>query len=122
MEDRSREAARAGGHARPEQEVGHHRVKRVDLTRERQNQALLESMNSRARLQLRLQSTVEGLSVAAVTYYVSALVGHAAEAFRTAGMRIDPDLATGISIPVVALAAWYGIHRIRKMVVGSGEE
>jgi len=95
---------------------------RVDLTRERQNQALLESMNSRARLQLRLQSTVEGLSVAAVTYYVSALVGHAAEAFRTAGMRIDPDLATGISIPVVALAAWYGIHRIRKMVVGSGEE
>ena len=40
------------------------------MTRERQNQALLESMNRRVRLQLRLQSTVEGLSVAAVTYYV----------------------------------------------------
>jgi uncharacterized membrane-anchored protein len=89
---------------------------RLDLTTERQNQALLESMNSRARLQLRLQSTVEGLSVAAVTYYVSALVGHAAEALRTEGLHVDPDLATGISIPIVALIAWFGIHHIRKTV------
>jgi uncharacterized membrane-anchored protein len=95
---------------------------RVDLTRERQNQALLASMNTRSRLQLRLQSTVEGLSVAAVTYYVSALVGHAAEALKTAGLHVEPDLATGLSIPVVAVAAWYGIHRIRKIVTGSGEE
>ena len=89
---------------------------RVDLTRERQNQALLESMNTRARLQLRLQSTVEGLSVAAVTYYVSALVGHAAEALQSAGVHVEPDLATGISIPIVAVAAWFGIHHIRKVV------
>ncbi len=94
---------------------------RVDLTREQQNQALLELMNRRARLQLRLQSTVEGLSVAAVTYYVSALVGHAAEALRTAGVHVDPDLATGISIPVVAVVAWFGIHHIRKMVTRPGE-
>ncbi len=59
---------------------------RVDLTRERQNQALLESMDRRASLQLRLQSTVEGLSVAAVTYYVVALIGHAAEALHEAGI------------------------------------
>jgi uncharacterized membrane-anchored protein len=89
---------------------------RVDLTREQQNQALLESMNARARLQLRLQSTVEGLSVAAVTYYVSALVGHAAEALRVEGVAVEPDLAIGISIPIVALAAWLGIHHIRRMV------
>jgi uncharacterized membrane-anchored protein len=89
---------------------------RVDLTRERQNQALLESMNTRARLQLRLQTTVEGLSVAAVTYYVSALVGHAAEALRATGVRVEPDLATGVSIPIVAVVAWFGIHHIRKAV------
>jgi uncharacterized membrane-anchored protein len=89
---------------------------RVDLTRERQNQALLESMNRRARLQLRLQSTVEGLSVAAVTYYVSALVGHAAEALRVTGVHVEPDLAVGISIPIVAVVAWFGIHHIRKSV------
>jgi uncharacterized membrane-anchored protein len=73
-------------------------------------------MNSRARLQLRLQSTVEGLSVAALTYYISALIGHAAESLRAAGVRVDPDLAVGISIPVVAVVAWFGIHHIRKSV------
>jgi uncharacterized membrane-anchored protein len=94
---------------------------RVDLTRERQNQALLASMNSRARLQLRLQSTVEGLSVAAVTYYVSALVGHAAEALQTEGFRVEPNLAVGISIPIVAVVAFLGIHHIRKSVTRTGE-
>ncbi len=89
---------------------------RVDLEREQQNQALLASMNSRARLQLRLQSTVEGLSVAAVTYYVSALVGHAAEALKAVGVHVEPDLAIGISIPIVAIVAWLGIHHIRKVV------
>lgn len=95
---------------------------RVDVTTERQNQALLELMNSRARLQLRLQTTVEGLSVAAVTYYVSALVGHAAEALREGGVRVAPDMATGISIPIVAIVAWFGIHHIRKMVTRPSDE
>jgi uncharacterized membrane-anchored protein len=58
---------------------------RVDITRERQNQALLESMNRRAKLQLRLQQTVEGLSVAAVTYYVVGLVGYAAKGLKGVG-------------------------------------
>jgi len=95
---------------------------RVDLTRERQNQALLESMNRRARLQLRLQTTVEGLSVAAITYYCSALVGHAAEALKIEGVHIEPDLATGASIPVIAVLAWFGIHHIRRKVMGPGAE
>jgi uncharacterized membrane-anchored protein len=43
---------------------------RVNVDRQLQNQKLLKSMNERARMQLRLQTTVEGLSVAAVTYYV----------------------------------------------------
>jgi len=41
---------------------------RIDLSHERQNRALLDTMNSRAEAQLRLQLTIEGLSVAAVTY------------------------------------------------------
>jgi uncharacterized membrane-anchored protein len=48
---------------------------RVEIAREKQNQALLESMEARARLQLRLQETVEGLSIAAITYYGAGLVG-----------------------------------------------
>jgi uncharacterized membrane-anchored protein len=95
---------------------------RVDLTLERQNQTLLESMNRRARLQLRLQSTVEGLSVAAVTYYVVGLVGHAADALRDAGLAVHPDLAMGISIPIVAVVAGFGVHHIRRAVTGARSE
>ncbi len=89
---------------------------RVDLTREQQNQAVLESMNRRAGLQLRLQSTVEGLSVAAITYYLTGLVGYAAKALKSAGVPIHVDIAIGASIPVIALLAALGIHHIRKSV------
>jgi uncharacterized membrane-anchored protein len=87
---------------------------RVDLARERQNQSLLESMNRRARVQLRLQATVESLSVAAVTYYCCGLVGHAAEALLTFGVQLRPEMATGISIPIVWLVAWLGLRHFRR--------
>ncbi|TIV89776.1 MAG: DUF3422 domain-containing protein, partial [Mesorhizobium sp.] len=51
----------------------------VDVDVEKQNRDLLASMNNRARLQLRLQQTVEGLSVAAVSYYVVGLIGYVAK-------------------------------------------
>lgn len=89
---------------------------RVDISRERQNQALLESMNRRAKLQLRLQQTVEGLSVAAITYYVVGLVGYAAKALKAAGLDVNPDLAMGASIPVVAILIGLGVRRVRQMV------
>jgi uncharacterized membrane-anchored protein len=76
-------------------------------------------MNRRARLQLRLQSTVEGLSVAAVAYYVVGLVGHAADALSGAGLHVRPNLAMGISISIVAAVAGFGVHHIRRAVTGS---
>jgi uncharacterized membrane-anchored protein len=87
---------------------------RVDITREAQNQKVLESMNRRAKLQLRLQQTVEGLSVAAVTYYLVGLVGYAAKAAKTEGLDVNPDLAAGISIPIVAALIAFGVHRLRR--------
>jgi len=89
---------------------------RVGVTRERQNQSVLEAMNRRVRLQLRLQSTVEGLSIAAVTYYIVGLVGYAAKAFKAAGGHIEPDLAMGISIPIVALLMALGLRKVRRAV------
>ena len=89
---------------------------RVDVIRERQNRALLESMNRRARLQLRLQQTVEGLSIAAVTYYVVSLVSYAAKAAANSGVAINPDLVTGLSIPVVGVLVALGVRRVRKQV------
>ena len=87
---------------------------RVSLTRERQNQAVLEAMNRRARIQLRLQQTVEGLSVAAITYYVAGLVGYVAKSLKAAGLRIDPDLAVGAAVPVVAALVALGMRRVHR--------
>ena len=89
---------------------------RVDITREGQNQKVLELMNRRAKLQLRLQQTVEGLSVAAVTYYLVGLVGYAAKAAKAEGLDVNPDLAAGISIPIVAALIAFGVHRLRRYV------
>jgi uncharacterized membrane-anchored protein len=89
---------------------------RVDIVREMQNQELLASMNRRARLQLRLQETVEGLSVAAITYYLVGLVGYAAKAFKSAGSAVDPDIAMGVAIPLVAVLAAFGMRYVRRSV------
>ncbi len=89
---------------------------RVDIARERQNQRLLASMDLRAKQQLRLQQTVESLSIAAIVYYVAGLVGYAAKAARSAGLRIDTDLAVGVSIPLVALLALWAVRRARRHV------
>jgi uncharacterized membrane-anchored protein len=87
---------------------------RVDLTRERQNQALLASMDRRARLQLRLQQTVEGLSVAAITYYVVGLIAYAAKAMSGARLPVREDVVIGIAVPLVAAAVFLATRRVRR--------
>lgn len=87
---------------------------RVEIARERQNQELLASMDRRARLQLRLQQTVEGLSVAAIAYYVAGLIGYGAKALESAGLPLDPDLATGLSVPFVAGLVYFALRRARR--------
>jgi len=89
---------------------------RVDVTRERQNQQVLESMNRRAEAQLRLQQTVEGLSAAAITYYVVGLVGYAAKGLASAGVPLHVELVMALSIPVVALVTVLGVRHVRKVV------
>lgn len=87
---------------------------RVELAMEAQNRNLLRSMNRRARLQLRLQETVEGLSVAAISYYVVGLVAYAAKAVSAGGVRMPVELVTGMAIPVVVLLVWLALQRARR--------
>ena len=94
---------------------------RVDVSRERQNQRILESMNRRAEAQLRLQQTVEGLSAAAITYYVVGLVGYAAKGLKALGWHVNPDLVMGLSIPLVALVTVAGVRHVRKVVTRAAE-
>jgi len=92
---------------------------RVDVSRERQNQQVLASMNRRAAAQLRLQQTVEGLSVAAITYYIVGLLSYAAKGLVAAGLPLDAELATAASIPLVALAVAWGVRKVRRRVTGA---
>jgi uncharacterized membrane-anchored protein len=87
---------------------------RVGIAREHQNQALLASMDRRAKLQLRLQQTVEGLSLAAIAYYVAGLVGYVAKAAKEAGARIEPDIVVGVSIPFIVAGLYWGLRRTRR--------
>lgn len=92
---------------------------RVDIELERQNQELLAQMNNRAKLQLRLQETVEGLSVFAITYYGSQLVNYLAKGAKDL-LPITPEVLTAISIPVIAIAVHLAAKRTRRML--SNEE
>jgi uncharacterized membrane-anchored protein len=88
---------------------------RVDVEIERQNRDLLHSMNERTRMQLRLQQTVEGLSVAAIGYYVVSLLSYVFKAAHETGlMKMEPGVAAAISVPVALLGIWLIVRRIRR--------
>jgi len=93
---------------------------RVDVELERQNRDLLKSMNERTRLQLRLQTTVEGLSVAAVSYYVVGLFGYLVKGLHDEGVPVNISLATALFVPVAVLAIWLVVRRIRRKHIAGG--
>ncbi len=86
---------------------------RVDVERSAQNQMLLASMDRRADLALRLQHTVEGLSVVAISYYAVSLAAYVA-APLVENIGIQKPLAMGLLTPIVVLAVWFAIRRIRR--------
>lgn len=69
------------------------------MSRERQNHQVLASLNRRAEAQQRLQQTVEGLSAAAITYYVVGLGGYVAKGLAHAGWPISVETVVALSIP-----------------------
>jgi len=87
---------------------------RVEIEQQQSSRELLDAMNRRQKAQLLLQSAVEGFSVAAVTYYGAGLVGYAAKGAKSAGWNVSPDLAVAISIPLIALAVWFGVRRLHR--------
>ena len=88
----------------------------TETTIQRQNRDLLSSMDRRAQAQLRLQQTVEGLSVIAGTYYGVGLVGILAE-----GLHLHPPfneivLVKAFAVPFVAVVIWFFINRVSQSV------
>ena len=50
----------------------------------------------------------------AISYYLAGLVSYAGKALKAAGLHIDTDLVTGISLPVLALIVWLGLKQMKK--------
>jgi len=93
---------------------------RVDVAIERQNRDLLQSMNDRTRLQLRLQQTVEGLSVAAISYYIVGLVGYVSKGVKELGYGPEPAIVQAIAVPFIIIGIALVVRRIRR-AHGDGE-
>jgi uncharacterized membrane-anchored protein len=89
---------------------------RVDISTETQNQELLKSLHRGQRVQLRLQETVEGLSIAAITYYVVGLLGYGSKALKASGLHVNSDVLTGISVPFAALFVWWVLRRVKARI------
>ena len=91
---------------------------RVEIEQQLSSQALLTTMNRRQDLQLQLQSTVEGLSVAAITYYIVGLVGYLAKGAQKVGWPFSPESTTAVAIPLVALTVWWSLRQIHHRIQG----
>jgi len=94
---------------------------RVDVARQEQNRELLVSMDKRAHLQLRLQETVEGLSVVAISYYLLGLISYLVKGMKGMGLALNTDIVVTAALPIVLGTVWFGVRRIRR-AIGSREE
>ncbi|MDQ7747142.1 DUF3422 family protein [Hydrogenophaga pseudoflava] len=87
---------------------------RVDIATEEQNQQLLAKLTKGQELQLRLQSTVEGLSIAAISYYVISLILYLGKAGKEMGLPVKPELLAGAAIPLVLWSVWWTTKKIHE--------
>ena len=70
-------------------------------------------MNQHTRMQLRLQQTVEGLSVLAISYYAISIIGYMIKPAMHYLSDHDSSRWLGFSTPVVVLTVWYLVRRLR---------
>ncbi len=89
---------------------------RVEIEQQQSSQALLATMNSRQDIQIKLQATVEGLSVAAITYYIVGLVSYLAKGAQHWGWPWSPELTAAGAIPAVAAGVWWSLRRMHQRV------
>jgi uncharacterized membrane-anchored protein len=89
---------------------------RIEVAAEASSAALLHSMNHRADMALRLQRTVEGLSVAAIAYYSLALLAYPVKALEHVWAGFDTTLAMALLAPVVAVLVWLALRSVRRRI------
>jgi uncharacterized membrane-anchored protein len=91
---------------------------RVEMHREADNQRLFQALAHRQALQLRLQQTVEGLSVVAISYYLLGLVGYLAKAAKDlptlAPLHLQPEWVVGAAVVPVVIGVKLFLNRLHR--------
>jgi uncharacterized membrane-anchored protein len=87
---------------------------RVDIELESQNRDLLSNMNERSQLQLQLQTAVKGISIAAMTYYMAAIMHLLFEGVHEEFPLLNATLATAIAVPLSLGFILWMMRRRRK--------
>jgi uncharacterized membrane-anchored protein len=90
---------------------------RIDVRQATQSRDLLDSMNRRAGLQLRLEQAVEAITVIAGAYYLSQLLvlfaGAVGDLLPGGGLGLDAKTAVGLATPAIAAALWLAVRWLR---------
>ena len=94
----------------------------VDVALQEQNRDLLLSMDRRARLQSRLQRTLEVISMVALTYYLAVLLTTILKAVKATGIALDVDLVAGAATPFLLGIIWLGLRWARQTVIRRHEQ
>lgn len=92
---------------------------RVEIEQQQSSQALLTTMNQRQDMQLKLQSTVEGLSVAAITYYIVGLVSYLAKGAHSLGWPLSGEMTAALAVPVVGMGVWWSLRKLHRKIIGN---
>jgi uncharacterized membrane-anchored protein len=92
---------------------------RIGLDLQIQNQSVLETIASTSRSQFRLQRTVEGLSVIAISYYALGIIGYLLGG-PLEYLGIDKTLALSIAAPFAVLIVWVFVRAIRRSHASEG--
>ncbi|MDY0267857.1 DUF3422 family protein [Trichloromonas sp.] len=107
LEDLSRRIERAGDLLRT----------RVNLTMQETNKSLLASMDRRGRLQFRMQETVEGLSVAAISYYMVSLTGYLFGGLPLSRWGVEKGVLMAAAVPAIVGLVWWLTQRIKHRLI-----
>lgn len=107
MEDLSRRIERASDLLRT----------RVNLTLQEQNRCLLASMDNRSHLQFRLQETIEGLSVVAISYYLVSLFSYLLGGLPMSAWGVSKSAVLAGLTPPLLIVVWLLIRRIKRRLI-----
>ncbi len=85
---------------------------RIELALQTQNAELLASLNKSAERQLRLQQTVEGISVVAISYYLVGLLKEPLPWILNIYPNLDVELARTVLVIGTVPIVWFLLRKV----------